>query len=75
MDDDRWMELSVSREFAGKTFYTAEEAKQSGFTPPTEEEIARARQLFNEFQAKIDEVSPDKLTEVSPKFWDGTSGP
>ncbi len=74
MDDDRWMELSVSREFAGKTFYTAEEAKQAGFTPLTEEEIAHARQLFNEFQAKMDEVSPDKLTEVSHKFWDDTSG-
>jgi hypothetical protein len=62
---------SVSREIAGKIFCTAEEA---GATPPTEAEIARARRLFDEFQKKMDAIPPDQVTEVSPKFWDDTSG-
>jgi hypothetical protein len=62
----------VSREIAGKIFSTPEEA---GVTPPTEEELAAARKMFDEFQAKVDAVAPeDRVTEVSPKFWDDTSG-
>jgi hypothetical protein len=62
----------VSREIAGKIFSTPEEA---GVTPPTEEELAEARKMFDEFQAKVDAVAPeDRVTEVSPKFWDDTSG-
>lgn len=53
-------------------FSTPEEA---GVTPPTEAELANARKLFDEFQRKIDAVAPeDRVTEVSPKFWDDTSG-
>ncbi len=62
----------MSREIAGKIFSTPEEA---GVTPPTEEELARARKQFDEFQAKVDAVAPeDRAKEVSPKFWDDTSG-
>jgi hypothetical protein len=62
----------VSEKIAGKTFSTPEEA---GITPPTEAEIAEARRLFDEFQRKVDAVAPeDRWTEISPKFWDDTSG-
>jgi hypothetical protein len=62
----------MSKKIAGKTFSTPEEA---GITPPTEEEIARARKLFDEFQEKIDRVpEEDRWTEVPRKFWDDTSG-
>ncbi|HET9889485.1 MAG TPA: hypothetical protein VFQ42_03195 [Mycobacterium sp.] len=62
----------MSREIAGKIFSTPEEA---GVTPPTEEELAAARKMFDEFQAKVDAVAPeDRVTDVSPKFWDDTSG-
>jgi hypothetical protein len=62
----------LSREIAGKIFSTPEEA---GVTPPTEAELARARKMFDEFQAKVDAVAPeDRVTDVSPKFWDDTSG-
>jgi hypothetical protein len=62
----------VSKRIAGKTFSTPEEA---GVTPPTEEELARARKLFDEFEKKIDAVPPeDRIKDVSPKFWDDISG-
>jgi hypothetical protein len=62
----------MSEKIAGKTFSTPEEA---GVTPPTEAELARARRLFDEFQEKVDAVAPeDRVAEVSPKFWDDTSG-
>jgi hypothetical protein len=62
----------MSKKMAGKIFSTPEEA---GITPPTEEEIARARKLFDEFQDKIDRVpEEDRWTEVPRKFWDDTSG-
>jgi hypothetical protein len=62
----------VAKRIAGKTFSTPEEA---GVTPPTEEELARANKLFDEFEQKIDAVAPeDRVKEVSPKFWDDTSG-
>lgn len=62
----------MAREIAGKIFLTAEEA---GVTPPTEEELAVARRMLDEFQAKIDAVAPeDRVKDVSPKFWDDTSG-
>lgn len=60
------------KRIAGKTFSTPEEA---GVTPPTEEELARARKLFDEFEKKIDAVPPeDRIKDVSPKFWDDISG-
>ena len=60
------------REIAGKIFSAPEEA---GVTPPTEEELALARKMFDEFQAKVDAVAPeDRVRDVSPKFWDDTSG-
>jgi hypothetical protein len=62
----------VSKEIAGKIFSTPEEA---GITPPTEEEIARARKLFDEFQEQIDRVPEEDIpTEVSSKFFDDVSG-
>jgi hypothetical protein len=62
----------VSREIAGKIFLTPEEA---GVTPPTEEELARAQKLFDEFEQKIDAVAEeDRVKDVSPKFWDDISG-
>ncbi|WIM87332.1 hypothetical protein PT015_21190 [Candidatus Mycobacterium wuenschmannii] len=62
----------MSKKIAGKTFSTPEEA---GFTPPTEEELAQARKQFAELQQRIDQVpEEDRWTEVSPKFWDDTSG-
>jgi hypothetical protein len=63
---------TVSREIAGKIFLTPEEA---GVAPPTEAELARARRLFDEFQREVDAVAEeDRPTEISPKFWDDTSG-
>jgi hypothetical protein len=62
----------MSEKIAGKTFSTPEEA---GVTPPTEAELARARDLFDQFQERVDAVTPqDRVKEVSPKFWDDTSG-
>ena len=62
----------MSKEIAGKIFSTPEEA---GITPPTEEEIAHARKLFDEFQEQIDRVpEADIPTEVSSKFFDDVSG-
>ena len=62
----------MSKKIAGKTFSTPEEA---GVTPPTEEELARARKLFDEFQQQVEAVAQeDRVTEVSPKFWDDISG-
>jgi hypothetical protein len=62
----------MAKKIAGKIFSTLEEA---GIFPPTEEEIARARRLFDEFQERIDNVpEEDRWTEISSKFWDDTSG-
>jgi len=62
----------VSKRIAGKTFSTPEEA---GVTPPTEEELAQIQKQFDEFEEKINAVAPeDRVTEVSPKFWDDISG-
>jgi len=62
----------MAKRIAGKIFSTPEEA---GITPPTEEEVARARKLFDEFQEKIDRVpEEERWTEVPKKFWDDTSG-
>jgi hypothetical protein len=62
----------MSKEAAGRIFSTPEEA---GVTPPTEEEIAQARKLFDEFQEQIDRVPEEDIpTEVSSKFFDDVSG-
>lgn len=62
----------MTRKIGGRIFSTLEEA---GLTPPTEAELARARRMFDELQQRIDAVRPeDRATEVSPKFWDDTSG-
>jgi hypothetical protein len=62
----------MADEIAGKIFSTPEEA---GVTRPTEEELANARKQFDEFQEQIDRVpESDRWTEVSPKFWNDTSG-
>lgn len=62
----------MSERIAGKTFSTPEEA---GVTLPTEEELARAQEMFDELQKKIDAVAPeDRVRNVSPKFWNDTSG-
>ncbi|MCV6972371.1 hypothetical protein [Mycobacterium bohemicum] len=62
----------MSKRIAGKTFSTPEEA---GVTPPTDEELAHAEKLFDEFEEMIDAVAPeDRVKEVSPKFWDDISG-
>ena len=62
----------MAKRIAGKIFSTPEEA---GITPPTEEEIARARKLFDEFQEKIDRVpEEDRWTEVPKRFRDDLSG-
>ena len=62
----------MAKKIAGKTFSTPEEA---GVTPPTEEELARAQKIFDEFEQKIDAVAPeDRAKDVSPKFWDDISG-
>jgi hypothetical protein len=62
----------MSKKMAGKTFSTPEEA---GVTPPTEEELAQARKLFDEAQERIDNLTEaDLWTEVPSKFFDDTSG-
>lgn len=36
--------------------------------------LARARQVLDEFQQKVDAVADeDRPTEISPKFWDDIS--
>jgi hypothetical protein len=63
---------TLRKRTAGKIFSTPEEA---GVALPTKEELARARKVFDEFQQKVDAVAPeDRAKEVSPKFWDDTSG-
>jgi hypothetical protein len=60
------------KKIAGKTFSTREEA---GLQPLTEAELARIKKLMDDFQKKVDAVAPeDRVTDVSPKFWDDTSG-
>jgi hypothetical protein len=60
------------KKFAGKTFSTPKEA---GVTPPTREELARARKLFDEAQERVDRLTEaDHWPEVSSKFWDDTCG-
>jgi hypothetical protein len=62
----------MSRKIAGKIFSTPEEA---GVSRPTDEELANARKLFDEFQEQIDRLpESDRWAEVSPKFWNDTSG-
>jgi hypothetical protein len=62
----------MSKKMAGKTFSTPEEA---GVTRPTDEELANARKLFDQLQEQIDRVpESERWKEVSPKFWDDTSG-
>jgi hypothetical protein len=62
----------MAEEIAGKIFSTPEEA---GVSRPTDEELADARKQFDEFQEQIDRVpESDRWTEVSPKFWNDTSG-
>jgi hypothetical protein len=62
----------MSKKIGGRTFSTPEEA---GVTPPTEAELARANRLFDEFEERVNAVRPeDRVTELSPKFWDDTSG-
>ncbi|WP_082951719.1 hypothetical protein [Mycobacterium sp. 852002-51057_SCH5723018] len=62
----------MAKHIAGKIFSTPEEA---GVTPPTQEELAEIRKQFDEFEQKINAVAPeDRVREVSPKFWDDTSG-
>lgn len=62
----------MSEKIAGKIFSTFEEA---GVTPPTDEELARARKAFDEFQREVDAIAPeDRIKEISPKFWDDISG-
>jgi hypothetical protein len=62
----------MSRKIAGRTFTTPEEL---GVDPPSEAELERARQMLAEFRQRIDAVKPeDRVRELSPKFWDDTSG-
>lgn len=64
--------LRVGKKIAGKTFSKPEEA---GGTAPTDEELARARRLFDEFPQRVEAVAPeDRPAETSPKFWDDVSG-
>ncbi|CDO89177.1 hypothetical protein AWC29_11900 [Mycobacterium triplex] len=60
------------KKIGGKIFSTPEEL---GRTPPSEAVLARAPQAFDEFRKQRDAVPPeDQVTELSPKFWDDTSG-
>jgi hypothetical protein len=62
----------MSKRVGGRTFTTPEEL---GVEPPTEAELERARQMLAEFRQRIDAVKPeDRVKELSPKFWDDTSG-
>jgi hypothetical protein len=63
----------VIKRIAGKVFYSTPE--EAGVTAPSEEELARARKIFDEFEEKIAAVNPeDRPKYVSPKFWDDISG-
>jgi hypothetical protein len=62
----------VAERIAGKIFSTPEEA---GVTRPTGAELVELRKLFDEAQERIDRLTEaDRWTEVSPKFWNDTSG-
>lgn len=62
----------MSEKICGKIFSTPEE---EGRPPPTEAELARAREAFAEFRKRRDATPPEeRVTQLSPKFWDDTSG-
>jgi hypothetical protein len=62
----------VAKRIAGKIFSTPEEA---GVTRPTDAELVELRKLFDEAQERIDRLTEaDLWPEVSPKFWNDTSG-
>jgi hypothetical protein len=62
----------MSKRIAGKTFSSPSEV---GLTPPTEEELAEARKMFDQAQERVDRLTEaDHWAEVSPKFWDDMSG-
>jgi hypothetical protein len=62
----------MAKKIAGKTFSTPEEA---GVTPPTEEELAHYRKLFDEGQERVDRLTEaDHWTEVPKRFRDDMSG-
>jgi hypothetical protein len=62
----------MAKKIAGKTFSTPEEA---GVTPPTEEELARYRKLFDEAQERVDRLTEaDHWTDVPKRFRDDLSG-
>jgi len=62
----------MAKKIAGKIFSTPEEA---GVTPPTEEELAYYRKLFDEGQERIDRLTEDDYwTEIPKRFRDDTSG-
>ncbi|MEM6104971.1 ADP-ribosyltransferase [Mycobacterium sp. 050272] len=64
--------FATSEKIAGKNFFTPKEA---GVTPPARAEMTRARRAFDQFQIKVDAVSPEDIVqEVSSKFWDDISG-
>lgn len=58
------------REIAGKIFLT----RRRRVHLHQVKKLARARQLLDEFQQKVDAVADeDRPTEISPKFWDDIS--
>ncbi|BBY20125.1 hypothetical protein [Mycobacterium stomatepiae] len=62
----------MSEKICGKVFSTPEE---EGRPAPSEDELARARHAFADFRKQRAAVPPeDRVTELSPKFWDDTSG-
>ncbi len=62
----------MSKKIAGKIFSTPEEA---GVTPPTDAELAqRTQDVRRGSGADRRLTEADHWTEVSPKFWDDTSG-
>ena len=50
----------MSEMIGGKTFSTPEEL---GVNPPNEAQLARAQQIFDEFERRVDAVAPEDRSE------------
>lgn len=61
----------MSKEIAGRTFSTPEEA---GIEPPTPQELEEYKKMFKEARQKLRAASPDPEILANSKFHDEISG-
>ncbi|WP_084505629.1 hypothetical protein [Nocardia harenae] len=61
----------MGKEVAGKIFSTPEEL---GLPPLGEDELAEARRMLAQAQARRDSIPPEERTPAAPKFYDDAAG-